>query len=114
MDDMKILQTREHFDAMLEHSRREPVVLYKHSASCPVSARAQEQMAFVKHDLPVYTLTVQYARDLSKQAAETLSVQHETPQAIVLKNGAAQQAFSHGKITSESVREAVQEAAGSS
>ena len=96
---------------MLEHSGREPVVLYKHSASCPVSARAQEQMAHIKHDLPVYALTVQYARDLSQHAAQTLGVTHETPQAIVLKDGAAQQDFSHGKIKSDTVSEAVTKAA---
>ena len=107
MDDMKVLHTQEDYDEMLEHSKREPVILYKHSASCPISARAQEQVALVKHDLPVYTLTVQYARELSKQAAEDLGVTHQTPQAIILKNGEPKSDFSHGKVTSESLSEAV-------
>jgi len=112
MDDMKILHTQEDFVEMLEHSKREPVILYKHSASCPISARAQEKMADIKHDLPVYTLTVQYARDLSKHAAETLGVTHQTPQAIVIKNSEAKQDFSHGMIKSETVSDAVAEVAG--
>lgn len=111
MDDMKILQSESDFTNMLEHSKREPVVLYKHSASCPISARAQEQMANVKHDLPVYTLTVQYARELSKYAAETLDVTHQTPQAIIITNGEAKEDFSHGAITSERVSGAVADAA---
>lgn len=94
---------------MFEHSKREPVVLYKHSASCPVSAMAQEQMAHVKHDLSIYTLTAQYARDLSKPAAETLGVTHETPQTIVIKNGEAKRDFSHRRIKSKTVLDAVAE-----
>lgn len=111
MDDMKVIDSQAGYDEMMEHSRREPVVFYKHSASCPISARAQEQVALVKHDLPVYTLTVQYARELSKKAAEDLGVTHQTPQAIILKNGEPKNDFSHGSITSEKLTKAVSEAA---
>lgn len=108
---MKVLHTQEDFNNMLEHSKREPVVLFKHSASCPISAFAQEKMAAIKHNLPIYTLTVQYARDLSRHAAETLGVAHETPQAIILQNAKAQRDYSHGMINSQTVSDAVVELA---
>ena len=110
MDEMKIMVSQAEYDEMMEHSKREPVVFYKHSASCPVSARAQEQVALVKHDLPVYTLTVQYARELSNKAAEELGVTHQTPQAIIIKDGKPTSDFSHGSIKSEKLTEAVSEA----
>ena len=63
------------------------MVLYKHSATCPFAARAQEQVAEVKHDVEAYAVVVQYAKDLSRAIAERTGVEHASPQAIVLVDG---------------------------
>ena len=103
---METLQTKDDLEKMLARSEEETVVLYKHSATCPVSARAQEQVVPLKHEMPVYSVVVQYARDVSEAAAETLDVTHHTPQVIIVKGREAIKHFSHEGISTEKVREA--------
>lgn len=86
---MKTLHTSEELQAVLRESHERPVVVYKHSATCPFAARAQEQVAEAKHDVTVYGVVVQYARDLSAEIAEVTGVEHASPQAIVLRDGEA-------------------------
>ncbi|HEY0170701.1 MAG TPA: bacillithiol system redox-active protein YtxJ [Pyrinomonadaceae bacterium] len=98
-------------DAALEElfarSHTEPVLLFKHSTACPISARAYRQMEEVK--TPVSVVVVQQSRDLSQQVAERTGVRHETPQALVLRNGRVVWNASHFDITSDVVEQAVRE-----
>ena len=103
---METLQNKDDLEKMLERSEGETVVLYKHSATCPVSARAQEQVVPLKHEMAVYSVVVQYARDVSQAAAETLDVTHHTPQVIVIKDREAVKHYSHEGISTDVVREA--------
>ena len=84
---MKSIHTAEELDAAIAESHERPVVLYKHSATCPFAARAQEQVAEAKHDVTVYGVVVQYARELSELIAERTGVEHASPQAIILRGG---------------------------
>ena len=86
---MQVLHTSGDLDAALEKSFDHAIVVFKHSATCPFSARAQEQVASAKHDLDIYGIVIQYAEDLSAAIAERLSVEHASPQAIVVKDGKA-------------------------
>jgi bacillithiol system protein YtxJ len=99
-------------DRMIQASYERPVYLLKHSISCPVSARGQ--MAFVgladEADLDLYTVIVQYARSVSTYLAETLGVRHETPQAILVKDGEAVSVASHYAIKTNALREAALQA----
>jgi len=92
---------------MLEHASREPVILYKHSTTCPISAHANKQMVQLAETLPVYRLVVQDQRQLSGQLAEQLAVRHHTPQAIVVYQGEARVDLSHGSVTAEKLQAAV-------
>ena len=107
---METLTTQAELDSLVERSNTEPVILYKHSVTCPVSARAQEQVVELKHDIPTYAVVVQYARDLSEKVAEMFDIEHETPQAIIIKDGKPVADFSHAHITTKAVREAVEQA----
>lgn len=93
-------------------SQDAPVYLLKHSIACPISARGQMEFVGLEGDAdpPLYAVVVQYARDLSKHLAETLGVQHETPQAILISKGEAIDVKSHGKIRLADLRSAVQSA----
>ena len=84
---MKSLHSPDELDAAIAESHERPVVLYKHSATCPFAARAQEQVAEAKHDVTIYGVVVQYARELSERIAERTGVEHASPQAIVLRDG---------------------------
>ena len=87
-------------------SQAEAVVLFKHSVTCPVSARAQQQMEAVAAQTPVYQLIVQQARPLSHQIAQTYGIRHESPQVLVLYRGAVVFHASHFRVTADAVRQA--------
>src|ERR1044071_5096332 len=92
---------------LFERSNAEPVLLFKHSNSCPISSRAYRQMQDVK--VPVSVIVVQDERDLSREVATRTGVRHETPQALVLRNGRAVWAASHFDISADAVERAVRE-----
>ena len=102
------LSTRADADAMLEASKEAPVYLLKHSIACPISARGQMEFVGLEgdDDPPLYAVVVQYARDVSTYLAEALGVKHETPQAILIKDGEAVNVTSHYDIKTDDLREA--------
>ena len=104
------LKTREDADAMLAASHDAPVALLKHSVACPISARGQEQFVGLEAegDPEMYAVVVQYARDVSGYLAEKLGVTHETPQAILIRDGEAKHVANHHRIMTASLREAAQ------
>ena len=94
-------------EQLFEQSNAEPVLLFKHSNSCPISSRAYRQMQDVK--TPVSIIVVQDERELSSEVATRTGVRHETPQALVLRNGRAVWAASHFDISADAVEQAVRE-----
>ena len=94
-------------EELFERSNDGPVLLFKHSNSCPISARAYRQMQEVK--TPISLIVVQDDRDLSQEVATRTGVRHETPQALVLRNGRAVWAASHFDISADAVEQAVRE-----
>lgn len=103
------LESESDWTRALEHSRREPVIIYKHSATCGISsgARRRLQELGAAGDPPVYEVVVQHARPLSNSIAAILGVRHESPQAIVVHEGLAVFHISHGSITPDRLRAAV-------
>lgn len=88
----------------------EPMVLFKHSVTCPISIGAKvEYDAFVRQhpQVPTRLVVVQQERPLSNAIAELLRVRHESPQAIVVKEGQVVWHASHQRITAERVAAAV-------
>ena len=108
MAQVKELASTADADAMLAASHEAPVYLLKHSIACPISARGQMEFVGLEgdDDPDLYCVVVQYARDVSTYLAETLGVQHETPQAILVRDGEAVDVKSHGAIRTAALREA--------
>lgn len=102
-DDFRPAET---LDAVTEHSEREPVILYKHSAYCGVSLRARRELERLAETEapPIYEVVVQQARALSNEIAERLGIRHESPQVIVLHAGQAVFHASHRRVTADAVR----------
>ena len=103
----KITDTKA-FDEVAARSTERPMVIFKHSLTCPISAAAYEQMAAFAGD--VVLVEVQRARELSTEIENRLGLAHESPQVIVLRNGQVVWNASHFKITAAAVSEAVREA----
>ncbi|MBY0146550.1 bacillithiol system redox-active protein YtxJ [Neobacillus niacini] len=86
--------------------------LLKHSLTCPISHAAYqeyEKYATENEGVPAYYLAVQEARPLSNEIAEKFEIKHESPQAILIKNGDAIWNASHWKITNRSLANAISE-----
>lgn len=101
------LDTPEDLDRAVEASHEKPVVIFKHSATCPISAAANSSMNRIasEDDLLVYRLVVQSARALSNDIAQRFGVRHESPQALVLVDGGIEAHASHFGVTVEWLRQ---------
>jgi bacillithiol system protein YtxJ len=95
------LDSIEKLDELIKKSSNEPVVLFKHSITCPISTDASNQMSIVNGDVNI--VIVQTSRDISNEIAERTNIQHQSPQAIILKDGKVVFHASHYSITTESI-----------
>jgi len=98
------------FEEMVERSQERPIVLFKHSLTCPISAAAYDQMAEFPSEVSL--IEVQRARELSSEIENRLGIAHESPQVIVLRKGQVVWNASHFGITADAVAEAVRKADG--
>lgn len=89
-------------------SKDRPIVIFKHSLTCPISSAAYDRME--GFDGEVALVEVQRARPLSTEIERRLGVAHESPQVIVLSQGQVVWNASHFQITAEAVAAAVREA----
>ena len=96
-------------EELLGQSGEQPVILFKHSDTCGISARAYREMT--KLEKPVALVTVQKARALSNEIAGRFALQHETPQVLIIRDGKLAWSASHFRITADAVTRAVEEAA---
>jgi bacillithiol system protein YtxJ len=106
---MEQITTPEQLDSVLEGG---PALLYKHSTRCPISAAAHEQVEeFLRDDphVPVYLVNVLDQTELSGRIAERTGVEHHSPQAILVADGAARWHASHYDVTADALRQQVRE-----
>src|ERR687884_1617780 len=93
-------------DELLARSFSEPVIIFKHSSTCPISAGAYREMSRLNHEIAL--VVVQRARDVSREVEARTGIQHESPQAIILRNGKPVWSASHWSIRTDAVTEAVE------
>ena len=90
-------------EAAIAESLERPVLLFKHSRTCGISCEALDELhAHVAQEggKAAYKLiTVQSHRRISDEVSQRLGIRHETPQAIVLKDGRPVWNASHFRIT---------------
>jgi bacillithiol system protein YtxJ len=104
----KRVTDNESLDALIESYRERPLVIFKHSLTCPISSAAYDQME--QYEGEVALIEVQRARGVSNGIESRFGVAHESPQVIVLRKGQVVWNASHFKITTEAVAKAVREA----
>ena len=88
-------------ETLFQNSFNSPVVLFKHSITCPISADVYREIS--KVDAEINLVIVQQARDVSTTIAEKTGIRHESPQAIILKGGKAVYNASHYSIEAKEV-----------
>ena len=100
------IQDVESLDRFLaETENNQPAILFKHSNSCGISARAHREMATVAR--PVGIVTVQQARAVSAEIERRFGLSHETPQVLIVRNGQAVWNASHNQVKAQAVEAAI-------
>lgn len=98
-------------EAAIDESRERPVLLFKHSRTCGISAEALDELRSHLERGPAAAaykvITVQSHRRISDEVADRLGVRHETPQAILLRDGRPVWKASHFRITADELSRAI-------
>jgi monothiol bacilliredoxin len=95
-------------DEFLAKANGSAAVLFKHSNTCGVSARAYAEMS--KLGEPVGLITVQKARAVSDEIEKRWNVDHESPQVLIIRDGKAVWDASHSQVKAQQVESALQSA----
>lgn len=97
----KEIKTIEELDELFAESGDQAFVLFKHSTTCPISAGVYQEIA--NADADINLVVVQKARNVSDAIAKKTGVRHESPQALVIKNGKVIYHAAHYDVTADEV-----------
>jgi len=102
----KTIDSMQSLDEAIARSNENAVLIFKHSTRCSISimvlTRFQSEWDLSETKCDLYFLDLIAHRDLSNRIAEITGVIHQSPQAILLRNGDVLYDSSHNAI---SVRE---------
>lgn len=95
----------------LEESMDKKVLLFKHSTTCPISARAFKEyenfLAQAGDHISCYLVKVIEDRPVSNEIERITGVKHESPQLIIMDNKQVAWHASHDAITEERIKKAL-------
>ncbi len=112
------LDSKELVDGLIEQSKEQPVLIFKHSTRCSISGAALDRLDRRWDDgemtgVVTYFLDLIRFREISNLVAERLSIPHQSPQAILLKGGEAVYEASHFGIDYDEIKGLTKESVGS-
>ena len=115
MKNLTPLNDVQSLDAAIAESLERPVLLFKHSRYCGVSCEALDELhshieGQTQTSVAYKMITVQTHRPVSDAVAQRLGLRHETPQAILLRNGKVVWNASHFRITATQLDQALPKA----
>ena len=93
-------------DEFLARANGSAAVLFKHSNTCGVSARAYAEMSKLRE--PVGLITVQKARAVSDEIEKRWNVDHESPQVLIIRDDKVIWDASHFHVKAQQVETALQ------
>ena len=101
------ITTEEQVREIVEKSNEKPQIIFKDSVTCGISAYAKERLVS-GNDVLIAKADFNYLdllsyRSVSNFIAVELSVIHQSPQIIVLKNGEVVYRVSHHSIQAEDI-----------
>jgi bacillithiol system protein YtxJ len=99
------IDDRTALDNLISDSKRQAIIIFKHSNACPISARAYREMQKLEG---VNLLEIQAAPEISREVEKMTGVRHESPQVILLRDGKAVWDASHFDVNAASVSQAVE------
>jgi len=104
----KELSDTDQVDRIIKSSVEKPQLIFKHSTTCGISAMMKSKLEET-WDIDTSVLDVHYLdlltyRSVSNYIAETTGVYHQSPQVVLLKNGAVVMDASHHAIKVEAIK----------
>jgi len=109
----KTLDSEAQLKEVIKGSHERPVMLFKHSTTCGISAGAKHRLESEWNIDPAkmdfYYLDLLSFRSVSNLIAEKLNVIHQSPQIILVKDGVAVFNTSHHAIDATAVNNALAE-----
>jgi len=108
----KELLSNRNYESALKASTESPVLIFKHSTQCPVSAAAYERLgAWLEKQgnkaPPVYLVKVIERKPVSKEIEANQKVKHESPQILLIDNKKTVWHTSHEKIDAPAIDKAL-------
>jgi bacillithiol system protein YtxJ len=108
MKSLKTLPDTDALEAAIAESSERPVLIFKHSRTCGISCEAFDELhahlAEGPGEVSYNLITVQSHRGVSDHLTKRLGVRHETPQAILLRDGVPVWNASHFRITAQELK----------
>jgi bacillithiol system protein YtxJ len=97
------LESVEQLQSIKASSKTNPVLIFKHSTQCSISRTALDRLernwnGGEMEAVKPFLLDLLKHRDLSNQIASLFSVEHESPQVLLIENGEAVYDRSHFSI----------------
>ncbi|MCA0756523.1 bacillithiol system redox-active protein YtxJ [Paenibacillus sp. N4] len=100
----KEITSADEWNTLFDNSTDRPLVIFKHSTTCPVSANALQEFnnyldGAPREDVEYALVKVIESRPVSNQIAEDTAVKHESPQIIYIDKKAKVWTASHWSVT---------------
>jgi len=101
------LTNEQQLETIVEQSKTQPVVIFKHSTRCSISSMAKNR---IERETPPENVVFYYLdliryRSISNRIAEDFHVPHESPQVLLIKNGECIYEESHNGISMDEIAE---------
>lgn len=97
-----VLSEMKQLDEIVQESKTKPVAIFKHSTRCGISRGVlkllERNYNLTDSQLKLYYLDLLENRAISNEIARRFGVHHESPQMIVIQNGAVVHHDSHHSI----------------
>jgi bacillithiol system protein YtxJ len=106
------LTNKDQLDQLVEESKEQPVLIFKHSTRCSISSTSLgrlernwklEEVGAVK---PYYLDLISF-REISNLISQKFEVEHQSPQILIIENGKAVFDRSHLEIDYASIKNRV-------
>ena len=82
------LDTEDKLDELIKESYSTPIVILKHSTTCPISSIAKMRIdQDFTGDAKMYYLDLLAYRSISNKIADIFMITHQSPQVLVIKDG---------------------------
>lgn len=97
----------EAWEELVARSQTEPVIVFKHSTTCGISAAAYRELESLGSRVNI--IEIQRSPSVSEKVEKRTGVRHESPQVIVLRRGKVVWDGSHRQIKASTIETAVRD-----